>query len=360
MSFNESEIVNLKEEISKELNKKFPKFEDSWNNTVKELGNEFVGLIKELLQDEFQLLKEITEFRFSIVIDNNFIFGQIKNIIEKNLDLEDSFIYKLTHTSYVDVYAPYKLKEELYDKIEYVLKANKSKARQFANFLLEKIIIKDAEWIDEWKKAKNLIGHIDKDDVPYLALAFHTQSHAIISMDKIFKTQSLSKSWNVQETDKIITSYNSGFISFCFIGTGLKIMELIWKTLLIVFKTIAEIFIEIILGIGVILSGAYELILKKIPPWVYLGILFLAIGAAFISEDFRNLGKDFFSRANKVLKDFSIKIKEFLDKLLETIKEFWEVFKPIGVTSLEIIGYLTLEYQTMVKQVEKLNIEKAS
>ncbi len=356
---DEKEILKFKNQLATNLNNKFPTFEEKWNEIVKSLGNNFVGLVKEKFKDELQLFKEISQFRFSIVIDNNFIFGQIKNVVEKNKNIENSFIYKLVNSSYIDVYAPFKLKEELYDKITTVLKVNNKLAEEYANQLIKKILIKDAQWIDEWKKANNLIGHIDQDDVPYLALALHTESHAIISNDKIFKKQGLSKSWNIQDTDKIITSYNSGYISFCFIGTSMSIIELIWKTIVSIFKMIGEILLEIITGIGMLVVGAFDFLINKVPPWISLSILAIGIGTTIFSEDFRKVGKDVLIKTGNIAKKIIVKIEDFLKWLIEIVKEFWEIFKPIGITGLEIAGYFTLEYELMTLQVAKLEDERA-
>ena len=65
----------FKNQLATNLNNKFPTFEEKWNEIVKSLENNFVELVKEKFKDELQLFKEISQFRFSIVIDNNFIFG---------------------------------------------------------------------------------------------------------------------------------------------------------------------------------------------------------------------------------------------------------------------------------------------
>ena len=356
---NENEILKFKNQLATNLDSKFPTFEEKWKEIVKSLGNNFVGLIKDKFQDELKLFKEISQFRFSIVIDNNFIFGQIKNIVEKDKNIESSFIYKLVNSTYIDVYAPFKLKDELYDKIHKVLKVKNKLAEKYANILIERIIIKDAQWIEEWKKANNLIGHIDQDDVPYLALAFHTESHAIISNDKIFKKQGLSKSWNIQDTDKIITSYNSGFISFCFIGASMSIIELIWKTIVSIFKIIGEILLELITATGMLVVGAVDFLINKIPPWIYISLLIIGVGAAIFSDDFRKEGKDILIKTGNIAKNIIVKIDSFLKWLVEIIKEFWEIFKPIGITGLEIAGYFILEYELMTLQVAKLDDERA-
>ena len=355
----ETEILDLKKQIKDNLETKLPSFEENWNEIVKTLGNDFVGWIKESFQKELNFFEDISEFRFSIVIDNNFIFGQIKSTIEKNRKIEDSFIYKLINSKYIDVFAPPKLKEELFDKVNNVLKINNELAVEYSNLLLEEIIIQDAQWIDEWKYANNLIGHIDEDDVPYLALAIHMKSHAIISKDAIFKKQGASKSWNIQETEKIINSYNSGFISFCFIGAGMSILEVIWKTIASIFKVIGEIVTELLYLAGIITIGAIDLIVDKIPPWLSISALVgLAISAA-LSKDLRNSGKELLSELGEEIKILVNEIGKFLDWLTKQVGELWEVFKPIGITGLEIFGYFIFEYQQMAIHVEKLNKERA-
>lgn len=348
----------LKKLLADRLNAKYPDFEKNWTKIVQTLGSDFVGIIKENFQKELKFFNELSKFKLSIVIDNNFIFGQIKNLIEKDKKLETSFVYKLVTASYINVYAPYKLKEELIDKIDNILKNKHDLAHKYANVLLDNIIIKDAFWIDEWKKANNLIGHIDKDDVPYLALSFHVESHGIISNDKIFHKQNHSKAWNIQDVDKIITSYNSGFISFCFLGSVGMILKLIWDVIVAVFKVIGEILIELITGIGLIVGGVFSL-LGKIPPEI--GLILLGLGALglMFSPEFRQAGQNALIKTGDFIKIVIEKMKDFLDWISSVLSEFWELFKPIGLTSLEIIGYLTMEYNIMKEEVQKLEKERA-
>lgn len=356
---SETEILNFKEQLTTRLNSKFPAFDKCWEDIVNVLGNDFVGLIRDRFKDELQLFKEISQFQFSVVIDNNFIFGQIKNVIEKNKKIEDSFIYKLVKAKHIDVFAPPKLKDELYDKIQTVLTTENKLAEEYANLLIKGIIIKDAQWIEEWKNANNLIGHIDRDDVPYLALAFHNKSHAIISNDKVFKKQGSCKSWNIPDTDKVITSYNSGFISFCFIGASMSILKMIWQTLISIFKIIGELILEIITVIGMLVYGAFDLLINKIPPWISLSIFALGVGVAIFSEDFRKKGADFLEKTGEIAKAIIEKVESFIKWMYEIVKEFWAVFKPVGITGLEIAGYFALEFQLMSLQIEKLDNERA-
>lgn len=349
----------FKEQLAKQLDEKFPNFEKHWGNIVNSLGNEFVELIRERFKNEIQPFESISNFRFSVVIDNNFILGQIKNAVEKNIEIKHTFIYRLVNSNYIDVYGPYKLREELFIKIKNVLKVKNELAVEYANLLIKNIIIKDAYWVDEWKKANNLIGHIDEDDVPYLALAIHINSHAIISKDKIFHKQGASKAWKINDLDKIITSYNSGFISFCFLSTGVNILELVWKIIFSIFKVIGEILFELISSIGVLLDKSIQLILKNIPNELIYFFSSILVGVSLFSEDFRNYAKDIFKRIGDFTKKAINKIKGFINWLINLIKELWEIYKPIGITGLELAGYFSLELQIMMEQIEKLDKERA-
>lgn len=350
--------LTFKKELTKRLNEKFPNFENDWIDIVKLLGNDFVNTLKGRFEDEYSLFKEISTFSMTIVVDNNFVLGQIKGLIKSNRKLDDSFVYKISSSKLVEVFAPPKFKEEIYRKIQELLPENLDLATDYANKLLERITIKDAFWIDEWKRANNLIGHIDKDDVPYLALAFHIGSHAIISYDKIFHKQGDVKVWDIEQTEKIITNYHSGFMSFFFIGAIPAILKCIWRVCIAFFKLIGEVIVSLIDIAGLIVAGAVNLLLK-VPQEIYLLLLFIGIGGLIVSEDFRKKGKDFLIRSTDIIKNCLNKLGELLNKILELIGVLLEGLKPIGITTLEIIGYFTFEYQLMVEQVERLETERA-
>jgi len=139
----------------------------------------------------------------------------------------------------------------------------------------------------------------------------------------------------------------------------MSITELIWKTIVSIFKIISEVLIELLTALGYLVIGAFDLILNKIPAWVTLPILGGLVTALVISEDLRNLSNEFIVKAKEYAKDIIIKLKEFIKWVIETAKEFWEIFKPIGITGAEIAGYFTMEYKLMLLQVEKLDNERS-
>ncbi|MCF8336450.1 MAG: hypothetical protein K9I74_00555 [Bacteroidales bacterium] len=348
------EILNIKDNLRARLNTKYPSFDKEWESVVTTLGNDFVSSVKQILQDELVRFKEVSKFRFSIVIDNNFIFGQIKAAVTNQTPIKETFVYNLLNTDYIDIYAPPKLQEELLDKIENIIIKNKDLAKYYSSLLLDKIIIKDAYWIEEWKKANNIIGHMDNDDVPYLALALHTKSHSIISYDKHFKAQENLKCWNIQTTNNIITSYNTGFISFCILGVSMKIIEYFYNIITIVLKVIGDIVMELIRAVGLLIQGSYEM-LKKLPSWLIISVLAIGTGAIIFSEDVRARGNELIKKIRGSAQIILQEVKIFILEIIKYLQEFWELFKPTGITGLEFFGYLVMEYRLLKKQVEDLD-----
>ncbi len=346
----------MKDFFGARLNEKFPDFEHGWRELVNKVGDEFVNHIKTHFQSQYEIFREISDFQITVVVDNNFIFGQIKNIVERNKSLETSFIYRISKLSSVKIYAPPKLVEELFDKIEKILKGDKELARKYANTILERIEVKDAFWINEWKTANNLIGHVDSDDVPYLALALEVGSHAIISKDAIFHTQGVSKVWTIQDTDKVITNYHRGCVSFCFIGTMPSILQLIWEIFLIIFKVIGEILKGFVFALAYLAGGTIS-IAGKIPSNILVGVLGLGALALLFSEKARSGLKDVMGEVRNVIQVCVEGIAQFINWLSSLIEQIWDVFKPVGITAIEFAAYFLSEYYEM--KTEVVNLEKA-
>jgi predicted nucleic acid-binding protein len=337
------------------LKKEFPNFEKGWGDIVKTLGFDFIDFMKDRIKHDFSELKSFFDLQLSIVIDNNFIFGQIKNSVEKNRDIKETFIYKLTETKFVNIYAPYKLKNELFSKIETILN-NNTVAKKYADLLLKKIHIDDAPWVEEWKKAANSIGHIDPDDVPYLALALHEKSHAIISNDKIFKKQGNSKSWNIYDTDQIISNYGSGLLSFFLVGGTLKIVDLFVSIIIAFFKIIADFIFYIFKVLANLSIESIEFLANKVPGWMYLSLLTLTV----LSKKIRKGGKEFIRNAGNLINIIYKEFIELIKTLIQRINELLEALKPTAIVGLEILFYITRELGIMVEQIQKLESERAN
>lgn len=352
-------MTGIKERIEQRLESKYPGFQKVWKEIVLDFGPSFIEEFRKAFREELSSFEELSKFELIIVVDNNFVFGQIKNCVEKGMKYEDTFIYRLLHTGFVNVCAPPKLKDELFDKLETVLRAEyRASALDIAGIVLEQIKIKDAFWIDEWKKASGLIGKGDPDDIPYLALALDTSSHAILSNDKIFKKQGASKAWNISETEQVVTNYQSGFLSFCILGAGVSVIEVLVKLLFTIFRVIGEIVLELITVASDLVSTSHE-VLKSVPKEFYYAALGLSVVGLIFSKGFREAGKDAITSLSERVKNVLEYIEGFLEYMRDLIQELAGIMTPHLSTVFEAFGYLVLEYESMKEEVQRLEEERA-
>ncbi len=345
-----------KEDLESVLGQKFPRFLEGWNDITKNVEIEITEEVKTQFRESFSTIESFGELNVSIVLDNNFVFGQIKTMVSKGTDLEDTFIFRLLNSVFVSVHAPYKLREELYTKIEKYLNDNLDEASKYAEYILSKVKLSDAYWVQDWKKAKQKIENVDEDDVPYLALAISISSHAIISRDKIFQLQNDTKVWTIGETDRVMTTFNKGIISFSLFGLGLVTVEGLYRFLSVVLKAILEIIKELVVALVQLFQMVIKMI-SKIPPefgFLVLGMILLYI---LFSDEFREKGMDMFDKIKTNSKEYLKNKIEDLNEFKNRLVELWEVFKPVGVTSAQIILFFSMEVTSMIEQLEKLKNE---
>lgn len=343
----------VRPDLSQRMKVRFPEFEAGWNGLVREVGPELVNFIQEKIDGHRSLLTELAKFKFKFVVDNNFIFGQIKGAIEKNKEIEKSFIYKLLSSRSIKIFAPPKLQEELYDKINlHIADHYREKAFGYAIMILSRIEIKDAQWIDAWKKANNLIGELDQDDVPYLALALEIESHAIMTFDDVFHRQGDVKVWKHGDADKIVTNYNSGFISFLIIEqTGM----LMGKILAAIFRFIRDMIVDLVKLLGMIASGAITA-LSKIPWPVW--VLIIGVGVAFWDE-ISKAGMDLFTYLKTKGKHIVGKLKSMVKEVYQLLKSVFDLLGLAGTIVFEFLAYLVNEYKSLNDQLKEMKFDKA-
>lgn len=214
--------------------------------------------------------------------------------------------------------------------------------------------MKDAYWIDEWKRANNLIGKVDQDDVPYLALALDLGSHSIISNDRVFHKSGVTQVWSLQDTDEVITNYNKGFVSFCFLGTIPNIIQIIWEVFVAIFKVIGEVLMTLLQGIALLATETITMF-SGIPAEIWL----MFFGIWLFSKEVQGFSKEMAIKIGEVVKTCLEYIGKFLNGLLDFIKQIFEVFEPIGIATFEFVAYFTAEYLELKLQVAKLDEQRA-
>lgn len=212
--------IEHSDEILEQLKIRLPEVDKFMNEMTNKFSSFIIDYLRQESKKNLKFIKTFLDFRLKLVIDNNILFAEIKGLIKGGKDVETCFFYQLAISKVADFYAPPFLRQEIFEKVEEKFEEkDKPKAREFAEKLLSAIKIKDAQWADDWVKAKRKIAHRDPDDVPYLALFFDLKGHGIMSKDKIFiEEQSDAKTWSIHETGKITAQFHKGMVSIFCVG----------------------------------------------------------------------------------------------------------------------------------------------
>lgn len=339
-------------DFSQRIKSRFPEFETSWNKLIREVGPDLVNYIQEKIGSQKTFLSQLAKFKFKLVVDNNFVFGQIKGAISKNKEIEKSFIFKLLSSRSIQVYAPPLLKEELLEKIDLLIpEESRDRAVGYALMILSRIEIKDAQWVENWRKANSLIGEIDDDDVPYLALALEIESHAIMTLDEVFHKQGEIRTWKHGDVGKVISNYNSGFISLLIFEHGSK---LLFNIASVVLRFIRDLIVEVIEVLMMIATGAIRT-LSKI-PWQFW-LLLIGLGIVFW-DDISRAGQNAIILLKEKANEILAKLKVLAFEIYDLLKGVPDVAGLAATVAFEFMGYLLHEYSNLNDQLKELKFDE--
>lgn len=343
----EEEYLALKNEIKK----KIPGIESFMENIKMEIAPSIINIFQESTFNKSSKFSKYINFKLKLVIDNNILFSQIYSSLKNNKNIKDLLLYKLAINPSNQFYAPPFIKKEIFKKINEKFKVeDRNKAKEFAKELLAIIKIKEAKWVQDWIKAKKKIGHIDPDDIPYLALCFDLKSDGIISEDKVF--DNVTKKWKINEVGEITGEFNNGMFSLFFLGQIPNLAKTIYHFtslfLLIIYEVVKD-FIKIIFN--VLKYGISYL--NKIPNDIKIfgSIAFLL--SYFLLPNF-NKSTNLFLKSTKELIEFIISnIKNWINQIIEFTKNFYSSLKVytknIGIITIDLFLDLLISIEKLQK-----------
>ena len=99
---SKGKLLEIKSKLEVKIEKNIPDFFNFKKELTDKYGHEFVKILREGFKTQLKDLNEITDFRLLIVVDNNFIFSQIRWLIENKASVESSLAYKLINSDYID------------------------------------------------------------------------------------------------------------------------------------------------------------------------------------------------------------------------------------------------------------------
>ncbi|MEQ8524687.1 PIN domain-containing protein [Gracilimonas sp.] len=347
----------LREQAQLRLEEKFPGISKEWKELTQNIGMDVKNKVKKEIQGNFISIQGIGRLNASVIIDNNFVIAQMRGILSSDKKLEDSFIYRLLNSIFITAYAPPKLKEELYDKVDKYFSDQYEEACVLAEYVLERVVIKEAYFVDNWISAQRKIGDIDEDDVPYLALALDIKGQAILSLDKIFQHQNDVVVWEMKDAGKVMASFSQGVASLGLIGTGAITLKSIYQVIAFIF----EILIEILKDMLKAIMALFSLIVNSaanVPKEMWALLLITLLGSLFFSEDLRAKGKEFYDKAIEKFSQFIRDFRDFLIRLKEDLLELWNVFSPVASVTGQILLFLFAEVNLMLNEVKSLELDE--
>ncbi len=213
---------------------------------------------------------------------------------------------RLFESPFVEVYAPIHIKEES----ERIIRekrpkdVDEKKAIAHARMLIGKLHIVENLTSEALRRAKEKLMENAPEDVPFLAVAFDTDSPFIVSTDHVaFDDLNSIERWYLKDFATTVVSVESGSLSLVILGEG---GELAFHTLEAVVLGLARAvfqILEVIASAAVgLVTGAIE-VLSQVPDWAWaiiIGILAAAVTyvgiRAAVDEEFRGKIVDGLSR----------------------------------------------------------------
>lgn len=352
------------EEIIRELNERdleqFKNLSDRFKLQLDKIKDGFAPPIIENLNDFYlDILNHLAEgfkFRLKLVIDTNIIFSEIRAILMG----KPSFLSNLINIPFLELFAPKKIREELFKTIEEDLPPNldKENAYSLAYFFFEKISILDQENEEAWERAHILLKQYDKDDIPFLALAISLNAHGIITKDKHFNRQEDMSVWKLGISGKVTSTISRGVFSLYIIDYSFnKILFTLARYIFIIFQGFLEFCHELYSAIKIAFISMHEKY-SNLPTWLQVGIPVIIITIPTLilifSEKARNKLKDFVIDLKDNLSLFTKHFRDDLKFNIEIIKNLTIELYPFFELVIEGMGYLFYSAILLAKQIKAL------
>ncbi|MDG7037360.1 MAG: hypothetical protein JRM72_08270 [Nitrososphaerota archaeon] len=333
------QVPKISDLISENLSA-FRPFKDEfvvlYRSFTRELPNAVHSAIREsILKAIIPGLSAKTPLKVRLTIDTNVIVSDSIRVAKGKASTTD----KLFDSPYIEIFAPQNIDQEVYNALKGKLKdpSKLSIAISRAGRLLSKIKHVPEASSEALRLAISELGHIDLDDVPFLAISIDTGSTAIISQDvKAFDYQHLVKRWSMKDGANMILTLQEGGFAIVVTSTTLNlVLEAFAKLVTLISNAIVQITEYSIQLIQAFLSKSLD-VLSKLPKWFLAGILLATaiIGlAALINESFRN---NLAASLNALWDAIKPTIKGVIEVFSGLIKLVWEATKSfmIGVVSI--------------------------
>ncbi len=332
-----------------------PEIRRIFDDTVLGIPVELLEKIKYFVENNISRIIGVDgKLEIRIVVDANTVISQTINYIKRN---DQPLIVKLSKSPFVKVYAPTKiLKETLEDELKLSKIAIKKnieleELKEKLSEVLSCIEIIDPEGDREFKKAQQLIGSRDPDDVDYLQLYFSINAICIVTNDSDFEGLLGVQTWkNMGSIKKLTVDATVGSISFALIATsGTAIADFLSKI------------ITAVLGIILDTLSIIEKNIERLIKWAIYSFSRLSgelkiVVIAILIISWYTFRKEI-DNTIKQIKLFIEKVIEFLHQVIEFISYMLQVNSRSCGEIARVIGSLSMYSVKLIRLYKQINCE---
>lgn len=295
------------------------------------------------------------DFRLELTVDSNIVIAETFACLKHG----SSFLMRLLQSPFIKLYGPPELEEEVEEKIREKLPRglNIGDAKRVARQLLARVEVVPSDLLDcnAIKEARSLIGGVDPEDVPFLALTFAIPAHGVATRDLAHFGQVPGlKIWRVGEAARVVALFRRGTFTFVILAEGLPaILRALYDLIVAFLAFLVDLGKEFVNMLEELAQGAWEAAASV--PWPIWAVVGGALVAALIlSEDFRNWVGTGVVKVGEFLQKAAAAFVEFTQKVIAFLKELFTALRPLVDVAIAAVGFLFYETGQLVVQAQSL------
>ena len=284
--------------------------------------------------------------KLQLVVDTSSILSELISFVRSG----KSVLYEASKGTFLSLYAPSKLVEEVETKIPKISKRNRLDKdlliKAWKEFFRPRIRIDNVENLQAIAFGLATVGKRDIEDVPFVALNFSLRTHGIVTRDRDIIEQPEIRTWGLGKVKKFVTIFGKGTFSF-FISSKilLPLLRVVFQIGVSMLRALLEFAGELVqLSINLV-KGLVDRI-SKLPDWAKLlfGALVIAV---FLIEELRKPALEF-------LHSIAKSIATFLSQMYSLIKELLDGIAPYLEFTIAMASVLLVSMRQAITQLQTL------
>jgi predicted nucleic acid-binding protein len=332
---------------------------------TRSLSPEMLAWLKENTEKHIGVLGggKIEDLRISLVIDTNFALAAIRHYEKGKMPM----LIKMAKNPLFPIYAPPELAIEVEEKLMVFAEEGLNLEKMQEAWKQIRAVIKFSSRGTKVakKKAAELIGSKDKDDVPFVQVYIDCGAAAILTEDEHYDNEEI-KTFTVKDLQKIVAMSHRGVFSFFILHDMTPmLLKLLWQAVLGIARAIFDLVALLAkLAAGVITGGIKMIadILSRLPDKVGVILLTAVLGAgiaALAIEKSRKKIISFAQDAWSIVKPILQKLSEWFWRAVEFAFRVASASKPYVGASLLILTRFIENVKVLREELQRISAAAA-